>query len=144
MKGEGRSRPLLQIEPKAQAIVATSKATNPAGVADKVLPALSQSTPTRPMPMPTHSIPLGRCPRASENRPIHNGVEATATAARPEDTHCSAMLTMPLPMPIISRPINARFLHCARVGADSPRRRRTRYISEPASRKRPPAISSGG
>ena len=51
------------------------------------------------MPRPTHSMRLERCPRSVENRPIHSGAEATATAARPDDTDCSAMLTMPLPKP---------------------------------------------
>ena len=145
MKGEGRSRPLLQIEPNAQAIGAISNATSPHGRgrqgAAGIEPEHADETDADAQPIP---VALGRCPRSSENRPIHNGVEAMATAARPDDTHCSAMLTMPLPMPIINRPISARFLHCARVGAAAPRQRSTANIMPPASRKRPPAISSGG
>ena len=64
--------------------------------------------------------------------------------ASPDDTDCSAMHTRPLPRPSSSAPITARLRHCARVGAGRPRRRSTAYIRPPATRKRPPAISSGG
>ena len=123
---------------------AISKAIRPLGFADRLLPALSHNTPMKPMARPTHSRRLGYWPRIAENRPIHSGVDATATAARPEDTHCSAMLTMPLPSTISSTPMNTRSFHCARVGAGTPRQRSTAYISTPATRKRPPAMRNGG
>src|SRR3546814_3326770 len=95
MNGDGRSRPLLQTEPNAHATGATSSATSAVGEAVSELPALSQSTPRKPIPRPTHSRRLERCPRSVANRPIHSGTDATATAASPDDTVCSAMHTMP-------------------------------------------------
>src|SRR3546814_2070041 len=64
MNGDGRSRPLLQTEPNAHATGATSSATSAVGDAVSELPALSQSTPTKPMPRPSHSRRLERCPRS--------------------------------------------------------------------------------
>src|SRR3546814_2061371 len=90
MNGDGRSRPLLQTEPNAHATGATSSATSAVGDAVSELPALSQSTPTKPMPRPSHSRRLERCPRSVANSPIHSGTDATATAASPDDTDCSA------------------------------------------------------
>src|SRR3546814_16809738 len=97
MNGDGRSRPLLQTEPNAHATGATSSATSAVGEAVSELPALSQSTPRKPIPRPTHSRRLERCPRSVENRPIHSGTDANATAARPHDTGCSVMNTLQLP-----------------------------------------------
>ena len=79
------------------------------------------------------------------NRPIHNGIDATATAASPDDTVCSASTTMPLPISSSNAPITSRFFHCARVGAATPRQRRNRNITRPAATKRlPDTISNGG
>jgi hypothetical protein len=144
MKGEGRSRPRLQIEPNDHATAAISNATSPMGCPTSVPPALSQSTPTKPIASPNHSSRLGCWPRIIANNPIHSGADATATAASPDDTHCCAMVTRPLPSPSSNAPITAALRHCARVGAVSPRRRSTMNISPPAMTKREPAISSGG
>ena len=48
------------------------------------------TTPTKPMPRPIHSVRLGCSPRIAANIAIHSGAEATATAAMPDDTVCSA------------------------------------------------------
>ena len=56
-------------------------------------------------------IRLGCWPRSAANTPIHNGADATATAARPEDTDFSARLTMPLPSSSNSTPIAAALRH---------------------------------
>src|SRR5690606_9642219 len=90
MNGVGMSRPLLQIEPKDHETVATSSAIMPAFDAPRLLSTLSQTTPTKPIPRPIHSTRLGCWPRMVANIAIHNGAEATATAAMPEDTDCSA------------------------------------------------------
>ena len=71
-------------------MVATSKAIMPAFDADRLLSMLSQTTPTKPMPRPIHSVRLGCSPRIAANIAIHSGAEATATAAMPDDTVCSA------------------------------------------------------
>ncbi len=62
MNGDGRSRPRDHTEPNAQPTGATSSSTSPAGLAFRLLPALSQSTPAKPVAMPSHSIRLGRWP----------------------------------------------------------------------------------
>ena len=49
MNGDGRSRPRLQIEPNAQAIVATTRATRPTFDDARLPPALSQITPQKPI-----------------------------------------------------------------------------------------------
>ena len=49
MKGEGKSRPLLQIEPYDHASDASSNAAKPIGVPAKLPPALSHSTPKNPV-----------------------------------------------------------------------------------------------
>lgn len=104
---------------------AISSNTNPPGVAVKLLPALSHTTPRKPITMPNHSPRLACCPRNAPNKAIHNGTEATAVAARPEDTLRSANTTMPLPNSTNAAPISATFFHCARVGAATPRQRNT-------------------
>src|SRR3546814_12739231 len=109
MNGDGRSRPLLQTEPNAHATGATSSATSAVGDAVSELPALSQSTPTKPMPRPSHSRRLERCPRSVANSPIHSGTDATATAASPDDPDCAAMHTMPLTRPSSIAPMKALF-----------------------------------
>ncbi len=87
---------------------------------------------------------LGCCPRSAAKMPIHSGTEATTTAAMPEETLCSATLTMPLPSNSNSTPITAALRHCASVGAATPRRRRNANISAPASTKRMPPSRNGG
>ena len=94
--------------------------------------------------MPTHSIRFGRCPRIAAKMPIHNGADATATAVIPEETVCSARLTMPLPSNSSSTPITAALRHCGAVGAGTPRQRRNPYIRLPAIRKRTPPSRNGG
>ena len=78
------------------------------------------------------------------NTPIHNGIEATAMAARPEETCCWASTTQPLPRPSSSAPITARLRHCAALGTATPRQRRTAYITPPASTKRVPDTPISG
>ena len=85
----------------------------------------------------------GCSPRIAEKMPIHSGADATATAAMPELTLCSARLTMPLPSSISSKPSTTALRHCARVGARMPRQRRKAYISAPAMVKRMPPSRNG-
>ncbi|MNV08664.1 hypothetical protein D3C71_991350 [compost metagenome] len=144
MNGLGRSRPRAQIEPKAQPIGAISSRIRPCGVAVRLLPALSQTTPRKPIAMPSHSPRLAFCPRIAPNRAIHSGTEATAVAARPEDTVRSASTTMPLPSTSMVRPMIARLRHWRLVGAGEPRQRSTAYISEPAMMNRPPETIVSG
>jgi hypothetical protein len=49
---------------------------------------------------------------------------ATATAASPDATLCSAKQTRPLPNPSSIKPVSAELVHCVRVGAAMPRQRR--------------------
>ncbi len=90
---------------------------SPFGLAVSALPELSQTTPRKPITMPAHSARVGCCPRIAPNKPIHSGIDATATAARPDDTVCSATQTKPLPNSSSATAMKARFFHCARVGA---------------------------
>jgi hypothetical protein len=55
MKGAGNVSPRLQIEPQAQAMGAMISAIMPRGVPESSPPALSHSTPAKPMPRPSHS-----------------------------------------------------------------------------------------
>ena len=109
----------------------------------RLLSALSQSTPRKPIPSPTHSMRAGCSPRNAEKTPIHNGADATATAAMPELTLCSARLTMPLPSSISNTPSAAALRHCAGVGMRMPRQRRKANISPPATVKRMPPSRNG-
>lgn len=144
MNGEGRSRPRDHTEPNAQPIGAISNNTNPPGVAVRLLPALSQTTPRKPITMPSHSPRLACCPRNAPNNAIHNGTDATDVAARPDDTLRSAKTTMPLPSSNKAAPIKATFFHCARVGAATPRQRSTAYSTVPATMKRVPDTMVSG
>ena len=124
MNGAGRSRPRLHTEPQAQAMGARISAAMPGRLPRSWLPALSQMTPMKPIASPSHSPRLGCCLRSTPNSAAHSGIDATAIAARPEDTDCSAKFTMPLPSSIMNRPMIAALRHCARVGAACPRQRR--------------------
>src|SRR5688572_19045829 len=53
MKGAGSDRPRLQIEPQAHAMGATISAIMPRVEPDSSPPALSHSTPAKPIPRPT-------------------------------------------------------------------------------------------
>ena len=97
------------------------------------------------MAMPSHSPRLACCPRSAENSAIHSGTEATAVAARPEDTSRSASTTMPLPSTSMVTPMMTRLRHCRSVGFGSfQNRRKARNIRPPAMMKRlPETIVSG-
>ena len=76
---------------------------------------------------------------------MNNGTVATANAATPDATpECSARVTPPLPQANSRKPIIAAERHCTHVGAGDPRQRMNAYIKLPATRKRTPAIISGG
>lgn len=144
MNGLGRSSPRAQTEPKAHPIGAISSRISPCGEAVRLLPALSQTTPRKPIAMPSHSPRLAWVPRIAPNSAIHNGTDATAVAARPDDTVRSASTTMPLPSTSMVRPMMARLRHWRPVGAAIPRQRSTAYISDPAMMNRAPdTIVSG-
>ena len=98
MNGDGRSRPRDHTEPNAHAMGAMSSITSPDGDALMLLPALSHSTPRKPIAMPSHSPRVGWRPNIAPNSPIHSGIDATAMAARPDDTVRSASTTRPLPI----------------------------------------------
>ncbi|MNS82844.1 hypothetical protein D3C72_1166010 [compost metagenome] len=145
MNGPGRSCPRAHTEPNAQPTGAISSSTSPVGEAVRLLPALSQTTPTKPTAMPSHSPLLACWPRRAENNAIHSGTEATAVAARPDDTSRSASTTMPLPSTSMVTPMMARLRHCRRVGFGIfQNRRNARYITPPAMMNRlPETIVSG-
>ncbi|ENZ95048.1 hypothetical protein PD5205_00273 [Xanthomonas fragariae] len=144
MDGDGRSRPREHTQPNAQPIGAIGNDTNSPGVAVKLLPALSQPTPTKPITLPSHSPRLAYCPRNAPGKTIDNGTDATAVAGRPDDTLRSASTAMPLPSSNNPTPINATFFDCARVGAATPHQRRTAYNTVPAKMRRAPnTIVSG-
>lgn len=144
MNGVGRSRPRDHTEPNAHPIGATSSSTRPVGLAVRLLPALSQTTPRKPTTMPSHSPRLACWPRIAPNSAIHSGTDATAVAASPEETLRSASTTMPLPSSSSVPPITATFFHCAAVGGRTPRQRSAAYSRVPAMTKRvPDTIVSG-
>lgn len=113
-------------------------------MAVRLLPALSQTTPRKPITIPSHSPRLACCPRKAPNKAIHSGTDATEVAARPDDTLRSASTTMPLPSSNRAAPIIATFFHCARVGAATPRQRSTAYSTVPATMKRAPDTMVSG
>ena len=110
MNGAGRSRPRLHTEPQAQAMGAISSATMPTRLARISLPTLSQTTPTKPITRPSHSPRLGCWRLSTPNSAAHSGMDATAIAASPDDTVCSAKFTRPLPISIMKKPMIAALL----------------------------------
>ena len=134
----------LQIEPNAQASVATSSATAAHGAARIAPPLFNTITPRNPTTSPAISPRLGRSRYANRNSAMNSGSLAIATAAMPEVTLCSAKQTSPLPNISSSTPVIAALRHCRRVGGFTPRRRSHAYIATPAERKRKAAIVNGG
>ena len=77
------------------------------------------------MASPTHSLPVGHLPKSPATSATQRGIEASVTAATPEETHCSATTTQALPL--TSRtPTTKDDFHSARVGWGSPRSRAKR------------------
>ena len=112
MKGSGRSRSRLQIEPQAHASGAMTKHTRPSVEPDSALPAFNQITPRKPTTSPIHSIVDGCRPRSIANTPANSGIDATAIAARPEPTCVSARFTKPLDSTTMKIDSIASVRHC--------------------------------
>ena len=140
----GISRWRLHAEPSAHAAAAASSAMAPSGEPDRLLPRFNTMTPAKPMTSPTVSRRFGHSPYRPMNSAANNGMLATATAAMPELTRCSAKHTRPLPRPSSNTLLNAALRHCNAVGAAMPRMRKKPYIATPAHRKRNPASRNGG
>src|SRR5438876_8232705 len=115
----------LHAEPKAQLMAASNSAIAPRGLAHIPLPRFKRITPINPTPRPNHSMRVGHRPHNPAKRAVHRGMAAKPTDASPEATHCSENATPPLPPTSSSVPISAEPIHCARVGATVPRRRKT-------------------
>jgi hypothetical protein len=130
--------------PNAQHIAATSSANAPSREPDRLLPRFSTITPAKPIARPILSRRFGHWPYMPENSAANSGMLATATAAMPELTRCSAKQTRPLPKPSNNKPVNAALRHCNGVGEAIPRMRRNPYSTTPAHRKRTPASRNGG
>ncbi len=77
---------------------------------------------------------------------IQSGTVATIRAAMPLGTDCSAHITRALPTESSSTPIRAYWRSCRGLGqARAPSRRQAAAaITNPATRKRSPALASGG
>ena len=74
------------------------------------------------MARPIHSLPIGHFPKRPATSATQIGIEARATAATPEVTHCSATTTQAFPE-TSSVPMTSDCFHSARVGSGAPRRR---------------------
>jgi hypothetical protein len=77
------------------------------------------------MARPIHSLPVGHLPKRPATSATQIAIEASATAATPEETHCSATTTQALPTTSSVPTISADF-HSARVGFGEPRSRAKR------------------
>ena len=76
------------------------------------------------MMMPSHSNLLGHLPINPEIMANQMGLVAITVADKPDDTHCEAKATAPLPLPSIIAPRLPSCSHCLRVGLGVPRSRK--------------------
>ncbi|MNT12905.1 hypothetical protein D3C72_1478530 [compost metagenome] len=106
---------------------------------------MSNTIPTRPNAIPAHSSLVLRMPQNRLKNRVNSGTVATITAAIPEGTcWCSATVTRPLPTASNKIPIVPAASHCLRVGNAWPRNAKKLNSTMPATKKRIPAIISGG
>ncbi|KMQ82775.1 hypothetical protein RF55_21917 [Lasius niger] len=132
-------------DPKAQLADASKISSAPVGLPTRLLPVLSSTMPTNPSAMPAHSSLVLRMPHNRLKQRVNSGTVATITAAMPDGTcWCSATVTRPLPTASSRMPMAPAASHCFGVVSAWPRQARKLNSTMPASRKRIPAIISGG
>ena len=140
----GLGRCWLNMEPRAQLIGAISKTIAPIGLACSPFSRFKSTNPENPSPNPNHSMRVGQRPKSPEKTAAQRGIAPNASAARPEETHCSAKTTPPLPTTSKSPPTTIAVNHCFRVGNSCLRSRKKRKSRMPAVSWRTPARMKGG
>src|SRR5215471_10030658 len=144
IKPFGLGRCWLKMEPKAQPIGAINNTIAPRGLACSPFPKFKSTKPENPNPNPNHSMRVGQRPKSPEKTAAQRGIAPNASAARPDETHCSAKTTPPLPTTSNSPPTTIAANHCFPVGNACLRSRKKMKRRMPAVSCLTPARIKGG